>query len=47
MIKKEWEVIVSIGVTKLKVSSSRDSPKKKKNNQKKKAYKRLSWMLLL
>jgi hypothetical protein len=32
--KKEWEVIVSIGVVKLKVTNNNDSPKKKKKIQK-------------
>jgi hypothetical protein len=34
--KKECEVIVSMGVIKLNVSSSNDSPKKKKKIQKEK-----------
>ena len=34
--KKECEVIVSIGVIKLKVKSNNDSPKKKKENPKRK-----------
>ena len=34
IIKKVWEVIVSIGVVKLNVNSNRNSPKKKKKSQK-------------